>query len=99
MNPPTKHYSTMLYALADEIDREEGCVTESAENVRQAAERIDAQHVTIAGYKITAGILLRTLQRLVEIADERPHVPIGHVIEHEAPEVRNVIRTATEAGL
>ena len=48
-NTPTKtsHYSTMLYALADEIRNEEGCVTQSAEAVESAAERLDAQKVTI----------------------------------------------------
>ena len=43
----TKTYSAMLYMLADQIDSEEGCVIESAETVREAAERLDTQTVTI----------------------------------------------------
>ena len=43
----TRIYSGMLYALADEIDSEEGCVTESSETVREAAERLDVQTITI----------------------------------------------------
>lgn len=43
----TREYSQMLYALADEIRDQEGCVTESAESVEEAAERLDAQTVTI----------------------------------------------------
>jgi hypothetical protein len=42
----------MLYALADEIRREEGCVTESAERVEAAAERLDTLTVTIRGMEI-----------------------------------------------
>lgn len=41
-------YSSMLNALADEIKSEEGCVTESAENVREAALLIDMQRRRIA---------------------------------------------------
>lgn len=37
----TKAYSAMLYALADEMRREEGCVTESPERVEQAATHLD----------------------------------------------------------
>jgi len=54
-----KEFSAMLYALADEIDSEEGCVTESSENVRAAAERLDLQTVTI--YALTS-----TLERILE---------------------------------
>lgn len=43
----TKTYSSMLYDLADEMRREEGCVTESPELVEQAATRLDEQTVTI----------------------------------------------------
>lgn len=44
----TREYSAMLYALADEIRREEGCVTTSAERVEEAAERLDLQTVRIS---------------------------------------------------
>lgn len=43
----TKTYSAMLYALADEIRREEGCVTESPDLVEDAATRLDEQTVII----------------------------------------------------
>ena len=41
-------YSGMLYSLASEIRRDEGCVTKSAEQVEEAAERIDVQTITIS---------------------------------------------------
>lgn len=51
MNKPTKEYSAMLYALADEIEKEEGCVTESHEAVREglltALERMNLAYVTL----------------------------------------------------
>lgn len=47
MTTETKTYSAMLYALSDEMRREEGCVTESPELVEQAATRLDEQTVTI----------------------------------------------------
>lgn len=43
----TKKYSAMLYALADEIRKEEGCVTVSARTVEEAAYRMDIQTVEI----------------------------------------------------
>lgn len=46
-NKLTVAYSAMLYELADQIEKEEGCVTTSAETVREAAERMDSQTVTI----------------------------------------------------
>lgn len=48
----TKTYSAMLYAMAQEIRDEEGCVTVSAEQVEYAAERMDTLTVTILGLEI-----------------------------------------------
>lgn len=44
---PTAEYSAMLYALADEIREQEGCVTASPEEIEDAAERMDVQTITI----------------------------------------------------
>ena len=57
----TKTYSAMLYALADEMSREEGCVTESPELVEQAATRLDEQTVTINELRRQRGELLNAL--------------------------------------
>lgn len=46
-NKLTVAYSAMLYELADQIEQEDRCITTSAESVREAAERMDAQTVTI----------------------------------------------------
>lgn len=42
----TKTYAGMLYRLADEIERE-GLMTVEPETIREAAERLDTQTVTI----------------------------------------------------
>ena len=60
---PIRHYSAMLYALADEIRSEEGCVTQSAEAVSSAAERLDTQKVTIDA-------LCSVLRRTRSVIDE-----------------------------
>ena len=57
----TKTYSAMLYALADEMRREEGCVTESPELVEQSATRLDEQTVTINELRRQHGVLLDAL--------------------------------------
>ncbi len=62
MNKPTKEYSAMLYALADEIEKEEGCVTESHEAVREAAQRMDELTVTIRGMEVQQEGLLAALE-------------------------------------
>lgn len=70
MNKPTKEYSAMLYALADEIEKEEGCVTESHEAVREAAQRMDELTVTIRGMEVQQEGLLAALEsgrRLIEL--------------------------------
>ena len=60
----TKAYSAMLYALADEMRREEGCVTESPELVEQAATRLDEQTVTINELRRQHGVLLDALEQI-----------------------------------
>ena len=70
MNKPTKEYSAMLYALADEMEAEDGCVTESHEAVREAAQRMDELTVTIRGMEIQQEGLLAALEagrRLIEL--------------------------------
>lgn len=57
----TKAYSAMLYAMAAEMRREEGCVTESPELVEQAATRLDVQTVTINELRRQRGELLNAL--------------------------------------
>lgn len=57
----TKTYSAMLYALAAEMRREEGCVTESPELVEQAATRLDEHTVTINELRRQRGELLNAL--------------------------------------
>lgn len=44
---PTAEYSAMLYALADEIREQEGCITASPDEIEEAAERMDVQTITI----------------------------------------------------
>lgn len=60
----TKAYSAMLYALADETRREEGCVTESPELVEQAATRLDVQTVTINELRRQHGALMEALGQI-----------------------------------
>ncbi len=66
----TREYSAMLYALADEIRAEEGCVTESAERVEQAAERLDSQTLTIRCLEIERAELLAVLDKLARLGNE-----------------------------
>lgn len=47
MTIETRIYSAMLYSLAGDIDSDEGCFMESAETLREAAQRLDEQTVTI----------------------------------------------------
>ena len=60
----TKAYSAMLYALADEIRRDEGCVTESPKRVEDAAERLDEQTVMINELRRQRGELLNALRQI-----------------------------------
>ena len=66
----TKAYSAMLYALADEMRREEGCVTESPELVEQAATRLDEQTVTINELRRQHGVLLDTLHLALPFVED-----------------------------
>lgn len=61
---PSKVYSKALYDLAEEIDKNEGCVTCSSVLVEGAAERIDVQTVTIRGLEIQRTALLLALSEL-----------------------------------
>ena len=54
---PTAEYSSMLYALSDEIREQEGRVTASPEEIEYAAERLDVQTITIM-------VLLSLLERI-----------------------------------
>lgn len=47
MTIETRIYSEMLYSLAGDIDSDEGCFMESAETLREAAQRLDEQTATI----------------------------------------------------
>lgn len=60
----TKTYSAMLYALADEMRREEGCITESPELVEQAAARLDEQTVTINELRRQHGVVVDALRQI-----------------------------------
>ena len=66
----TKNYSAMLYALADEMRREEGCVTESPEIVEQAATRLDEQTVTINELRRQHGVLLDALHLALPFVED-----------------------------
>lgn len=61
---PSKVYSKALYDLAEEIDKNEGCVTCSSVLVEGAAERIDMQTVTIRGLEIQRDELLAAMNKL-----------------------------------
>lgn len=69
---PTAVYSSMLYRLADEIRSEEGCVTESAEHVEEAAERLDTLTVTITGLKLLAAEMLVALRTVKTAYEAQP---------------------------
>ena len=60
---PSKVYSKALYDLAEEIDKNEGCVTCSSVLVEGAAERIDTQTLTIRGLEIQRDELLAALEQ------------------------------------
>ena len=66
----TKTYSAMLYALADEMRSEEGCVTESPELVEQAATRLDEQTVTINELRRQHGVLLDALHMALPFVED-----------------------------
>ena len=66
----TKAYSAMLYALADEMRREEGCVTESPELVEQAATRLDEQTVTINELRRQHGVLMDALHLALPFVED-----------------------------
>lgn len=61
MTMETREYSALLYALADEIRREEGCVTEAPERIREAAYRLDCQTIEITVLKRQSEKLLAAL--------------------------------------
>ncbi len=63
---PTNHYSAMLYALADEICKEDGCTTQSAEEVEEAAERLDTLTITIRGMEIERSDMLSALEKFIQ---------------------------------
>lgn len=71
----TKAYSAMLYALADEMRREEGCVTESPELVEQAATRLDEQTVRINELRRQHGVLLDALHLALPFVEDCEHDP------------------------
>ena len=56
----------MLYALAEEVRCEDGCVTVSADRIEEAAERLDAQTVMIRGFELQRDALLEIMEELVE---------------------------------
>lgn len=85
----TKEYSAMLYALADELDAEEGCTTEDPETIREAAQRMDELTVTIRGMEIQHNGLLKAAEAVVDRWD----TPLWKDVPHTA-EFINELRTA-----
>ena len=75
---PSKVYSKALYDLAEEIDKNEGCVTCSSVLVEGAAERIDVQTVTIRGLEIQRDELLVALEHVVSAWSEQFEI-YGHL--------------------
>lgn len=67
---PTAEYSAMLYALADEIREQEGCVTASPEEIEDAAERMDVQTVTINVLMKQRDGLLAAIREILDDAEE-----------------------------
>lgn len=63
----TKEYSAMLYALADDLVAAGRCTKESAERVGEAAERLDAQTVTIRGLQAENARLQAALDKLARL--------------------------------
>lgn len=85
----TKTYSAMLYALADEIRREEGCVTESADRVEEAAERLDTLTVTIRGMEIMLTKLQTDFNRAISKVESATsaHPNVARFLLDEAIEI------------
>lgn len=71
MTIETRIYSEMLYSLAGDIDSDEGCFMESAETLREAAQRLDEQTVTIRSIEKQRDDLLAALEEAL------PMVPCG----------------------
>lgn len=86
----TKTYSAMLYALADEMSREEGCVTESPELVEQAATRLDDEYNALKRQKRA---LLAALN-LIETGKDGD----GFICREAMEQVREAIAQAGGAG-
>lgn len=68
---PSNVYSKALYDLAEEIDKNEGCVTCSSVLGEGAAERIDMQTVTIRGLEIQRDELLSFAEEVRRSGDTR----------------------------
>ena len=92
----TKTYSAMLYALADELRREEGCVTESPELVEQAATRLDEQTVTINELRRQHGALLNMLCRAMPFVEDHEGSPCYKpgVVTKAVAEIKEAIAQA-----
>lgn len=71
----TKTYSAMLYALADDIRYNNPIVTD-AENVEEAAERLDLQTVKINVLKDQHEHLLTALEAAVQWAAPMAEAPV-----------------------
>lgn len=95
MMKDSSFYSGMLRALADEIRSCDGCVTESAKNVEEAADRIDrikikcdgmaAELMNDGSHKLNVAKCLEDLLAAVETF----HGPIGwEIYQSEAPEMK-----------